>query len=530
MRGFGHRFGADVEVELGVDDVDRVRRRALQRHHATAGLVVVDFPGAAAGDLQRHRRGAVVVGRFGVDALLDRGRQDEGLERGAGLALGLPGVVELLFAFTAFARGEGDDRPGFRVDRGEAGDRAAFVTGVTGFGDRGFGLGLQIGPDRRVGLEAAVADGVDPVAVDQFLLDQVEEEGVVDHLVLVAGFEAEPVGARGAVFGLADVALFDHRPQHLVAPFQRRLGVEEGVVFGGRLRQPGDHRRLGQVEVLGRFAEVGLRRRLGSDGSLAVDRPVRRRVEVLGQDPVAVMRFEEFLRQRRFLDLPLQRVFRVVDVEVADQLLGDRRGALNRLAAGQRVLPGGAGDALRVEGAVGEEVLVLDRDGRVFQRFRQHFGRDGLTDVVGADEADQAAVGSVDRRGAALLDRFQARERRRRVVDVDRPGRGDTADCSREPDDDEDRDRDLVPARVVRLAPLPADTGGHPLAIVERGERRPGWLPGAAIQLAERQNPPRSDRGQRGTRNLRFAADGSLLPARSIAQTLKTWRPGFRWV
>ena len=64
----------------------------------------------------------------------------------------------------------------------------------------------------------------------------------------------------------------------------------------------------------------------------------------------------------RFDQLSLQRLFGVLDVEVADQLLGDRRGALHRLAAGQQVLPGGAGDPGRVERAVVEEVRVLDRD------------------------------------------------------------------------------------------------------------------------------------------------------------------------
>ena len=154
-----------------------------------SALLTVQVP--PPGSVERHRRGAVVVGRVGVDALLDRRRQDEGLERGARLAVRLPGVVELVFAGVAFGRGEGDDLAGVRVDRGEAGRRAAFRVADGSTVDRFFGLCLQARVDRRVGLEAAVADGVDPVVVDQFLLDQVEEEGVADHLVLVAGVEAE---------------------------------------------------------------------------------------------------------------------------------------------------------------------------------------------------------------------------------------------------------------------------------------------------------------------------------------------------
>ena len=188
----------------------------------------------------------------------------------------LPGVVEFAFAVVAFGRGEGDDLAGVGVDRGEAGGRAAFgVTDAAGV-DRFLRAFLQLGVDRRVGLEPAVAHGVDPVFVDQLLLDQVEEEGVVDHPVLVARAEAEAAVQRASRYSApVDVALLVHRVEHLVAALQRRVRVEEGVVFGRRLRQAGDQRRFGQAEVLGRLAEVGLRRRLDADRGLAL-RPCRR--------------------------------------------------------------------------------------------------------------------------------------------------------------------------------------------------------------------------------------------------------------
>ncbi len=199
-----------------------------------------------------------------------------------------------------------------------------------------------------------------------------------------------------------------------------------------------------------------------------------------------VWTLEEVLGEVGFLQLSLDRVLRVVDVEVADQLLGDGRGALHRLAAGQQVLPGGAGDRARVEGAVLVEALVLDRDGGVLEGFRQGAGGDRLADVVGADEADQAAVGGVDRRGAALLHRFQAGERRRRVVDVQRPGSGDAAGNRHDRRQHADGDGDLVPAGLGRLAPPPADPGRHRTAIVERRARRPDGSGPRATQLAER--------------------------------------------
>ena len=129
-------------------------------------------------------------------------------------------------------------------------------------------------------------------------------------------------------------------------------------------------------------------------------------------------------REVRFDQLSLDRLFGVLDVEVADELLGDRRGALDRACPGLDVLQRGADDRRRVDRAVVEEAPVLDRDRRLLEVLGQLRRGDRLADVAGADEADQAAVGGVDRRGAALLDRLQAGERRRRVVDVDRPGAG----------------------------------------------------------------------------------------------------------
>ena len=39
---------------------------------------------------------------------------------------------------------------------------------------------LQLGVDRRVDLEPALADGVDAVLLDQLVLDEVEEVGLAD--------------------------------------------------------------------------------------------------------------------------------------------------------------------------------------------------------------------------------------------------------------------------------------------------------------------------------------------------------------
>ncbi len=65
------------------------------------------------------------------------------------------------------------------------------------------------------------------------------------------------------------------------------------------------------------------------------------------------------------------------DAEVADQLLGDRRAALDRFA-GFEVLDRGAKDALGIDAAVLVEALVLDRDRCQLQVLGDPFDRDRL--------------------------------------------------------------------------------------------------------------------------------------------------------
>ena len=135
-------------------------------------------------------------------------------------------------------------------------------------------------------MRPAVADGVDPVLVDQLLLDEVEEEGVADHPVLVAGAEAEAAVEGFAVFVAGDVALLVHRVQHLVAALQRGVGSRKGLYSEGACGSPAISADSVRLELLGGLAEVGLRRRLDPDRGLAFDRAVGRRVEVGGEDPL----------------------------------------------------------------------------------------------------------------------------------------------------------------------------------------------------------------------------------------------------
>jgi len=108
------------------------------------------------------------------------------------------------------------------------------------------------------------------------------------------------------------------------------------------------------------------------------------------------------LRHRGLLDLPRQRVLGIVDVEVADELLGDRRGALLDLA-GLGVGDAGADDRAVVDAAVLVEVRVLDRDRRLLQRGRDLLELDRLAEDVGLDVAEAVAGGIEDLRVGAIV-------------------------------------------------------------------------------------------------------------------------------
>jgi hypothetical protein len=163
-----------------------------------------------------------------------------------------------------------------------------------------------------------------------------------------------------------------------------------------------------ELEVLGRLVEDDPRGGLHADGGLAAERPVRRVVEVLVEDPPLVVDVLELLGELGLVDLALERAL-LGDVERADQLHGQRRAALDGLA-GLDVLDRRADDALGVDAVVVPEALVLDRDRRVLERLRDLLARDRGAQDVGLDEAEALAVGGVDDRRGALVDRLELLE------------------------------------------------------------------------------------------------------------------------
>ena len=209
----------------------------------------------------------------------------------------------------------------------------------------------------------------------------------------------------------------------------------ERVVDGRRLREPGEERGLGERQPAGRLREVRLRGGLDAVGLV----PVVHLVQVRRQDPVLRPGAVELRREAGLLELalhgPLPR-----DVEVPDELLGDRRASLDD-AARLEVGHGRAGDSFEIDASVREEAPVLDRDRRLPDPDRHLVGLDRLAVALGRDRPEQRSVGRVDERVLPDPDLPQRVEVARGAVGEDcgsSAHAGDRADRgeNREPDDD----------------------------------------------------------------------------------------------
>ena len=170
--------------------------------------------------------------------------------------------------------------------------------------------------------------------------------------------------AGGVVLGLVDVAELQHAPQHVVAAHHRLLRVGDGVEPRRRLRQPRDHRELGEVELRDREPVVDLRRRPNPVGALAEEDLVDVELEdlLLGELALDLQREQDLIELANVGLLPGEE-------EVPRHLHGDG-------AAPRPLLPGAdevehrAGQALPVHPGMLEVPVVLAREKRLDEPLR----------------------------------------------------------------------------------------------------------------------------------------------------------------
>ncbi len=353
-------------------------------------------------------------------ALVERLGEDERLDRRAGLALALGGEVErqLVVVVAADHRAHG---AGAVLDRHERGARAFGVRqpGV----DRLLRGVLDLAVDRGADLQAAVEREAGALlaaaeAVDHLLLDPRREVGVLgvlDRRLEVAAVR-QRLGERGVVARAREEALLEHPQQHEIAALLAALRVGDRVVRARGGDHAGQQRRLVRLELGGAVAALDLvaagmvglevRARGGLDAVGAVAEVDR--VQVVAEDPLLRPLARQVVGHRRLAQLLEDRAVVLGGERVLDELLRDRRAALDGLLRAH-VLPQRAADAAHVDALVRVEAAVLDRDDRVL-----HHGRDLLLAeedalLVAGQDADAAAAAVEDHRRAVgrLLERRQ---------------------------------------------------------------------------------------------------------------------------
>ena len=216
----------------------------------------------------------------------------------------------------------------------------------------------------------------------------------------------------------------------------------------GDFIKPGEQRRLGQSDEARALAEIFLRGRFHSVGARAVVDPV----EIEFEDLVLGIFALEPERQDRLLDLarhcPL-----LGQEQVLRQLLGQRRAALDRPAAGD-IAHHRAADADRIDAHVRVEAPVLDGDKRFRQVGRQVYETDGRAAGVAAIGEERSVV-SKDRDVGRPLGHGELVDRR----ELARTIGDDSSECDHGPNAEHEGPVDRAPEQTASSPSAPLGFG-----------------------------------------------------------------------
>ena len=165
-------------------------------------------------------------------------------------------------------------------------------------------------------------------------------------------------------------------------------------------------------------------------------------------------------------------LLRGADVEVPDELLGDRRAALDDVAL-RDVLVERSEDALVVEGAVLPEAGVLDRDRGLRQRRRDLRERQPLAIRRRRDDSELLSVVRVEERVLAERERTDFGEVALREQEL-LAGEGDGGEQERDQRGQQQRTKEQDAAALSVPATQPAvPSEEHPLELDVRPRRLP---------------------------------------------------------
>ncbi len=276
----GYVLKADHLAQANGRDVERVRN-GLDRGDHSGILTLLEVAGAVglAAVVKGECGGVVVQGCEGgedavavevgaVERSVVGGGVDEGFEDGACGPFG-DRVVELGDTVVA-ASDESENLASVRIE-GDEGDLwvvdglgalavqlADHLVNIFHADLDGFGGGaLEFGVERGVDAEALVREALVADALDELIVDEVDEVGGFAGVDVGRG-EAKGLGFSAAGFGGGDGAGLDHGVEDEVAALHGALGVLVGREVVGALNHAGQQGGFGEIQLAEIFTEVGL--------------------------------------------------------------------------------------------------------------------------------------------------------------------------------------------------------------------------------------------------------------------------------
>ncbi len=331
-----------------------------------------------------HLAVPLVVGNRGVVheacrgvSLVERRREDEWLDRGAGLPLGGEGTVEAPLRVVHPAH-RGQDVPGLQVHADER-TLELRVHLLHAVAQRLLRLLLQVNVEGGDDVQPPLFHHVCPVTLDELTAYDLEIGQGLSRLDHRCRMRLDgPFLLRG------DHLDGDHAGKDGAAPRAHLRQVTQRVVASRVLRHPGKKRAFRLGKLLRVLVEVLPRRLRDSPCTVAeVDL-----VEVHLEDLVLGVLLLEVHGELDFLYLPVDRLF-PGQVLVLDKLLRDGGTAFGEPPL-HHVLHKGAGDAAHVDAAVLVEAGVLGGDQRLAQKGRDTV--DGDPVALGGEDASDVAI------------------------------------------------------------------------------------------------------------------------------------------
>ncbi len=389
---FNHFSDPDVIGQIHRRDIERMDERIVECHRGALRAIVI----------LRRPAGGKFFGRIGKRCrrrtpVCQRRHIGERLERRARLPRHLHGAIEMIIAAPA-DHGQNFARLGFHGEKRALRLQDA-VSVLDAFrqiiAESCFRRFLHIQIERRVDVQAFLVDRFRAVFIGQKLNDirnEIRGRTIRIRRIGLGQLQIRFLG-RGR-FRLRDIAVFRHLVEHDALAVFRRFQAAERRIIIRTVRQTGQHCALRQIQLLHIFSEIHIRRRLHAVATLAEINLVHVHLKNL------VLRVFPFnlQRQNHFEHLAANRLL-LCEKRISRELLGDRRAALPRRVAVEKIADGGAHDAARVNAAVIVETDVFGRDKGVLQILGHDGNIDRQTILLGVDRRDEPSFPIENLRG-----------------------------------------------------------------------------------------------------------------------------------